>query len=232
MKYLQSFLLLLFPLCSIAQSSSSAVNAVIDYTNVQLSTNDALVNGRPFVQKKMNAAGSPFFHPEIEKIGTIFTKGEVFEQQTLRYNLETDDLILSTTLQNGVPFEIVLNDNIVDSFSIGQHFFISKQNIPAFKENKGYVERIYKGAFTFYRLQKVSFLSQFSEKYPNGKYTEPQVSYSVLLSGKEIGVSSLKDFAALFPNQKKKIIRFAKKEKIRFKKASLPELMRLMSFVK
>ncbi|MGK0364295.1 MAG: hypothetical protein ACI85O_001352 [Saprospiraceae bacterium] len=232
MKFLQSFLLLLFPVFLIAQNSVTAVNALIEYTNRQLKTDDALVNGRPFIQKNIKAAGTPFFQPKSIKqvTGTVFTKGENFTQQSLRYNLETDALILSKTLQNGIPVDVALNTNIVDSFSIAQHFFINKQSISGFKDEGGYAERIFQGKFTFYRLQKIRFLSQFSEKYPNGKYTEPQTGYYVFLSDNEFEISSLKDFASLFPLQKKEIMRFAKKEKIRFRKASLSQLTQLMNF--
>ena len=154
-----------------------------------------------------------------------------FEQQFLRYNLETDALILSTTLQNEIPFEIILNDNIVDSFSIGPHFFINKKNVSGLKDKEGYIECISRGDFVLYRLQKIYFLSQFSEKNPNGKYTDPQLSYFVLLSDKMLEVSSLKDFATLFPDKKKEIIRFAKKKKIRFRKASLTQLTQLIELL-
>ncbi len=230
MKYLQFCLLLLLPYYSLAQNSSSSINALITNANAHLGTNDNLVNGRPFIQKNLKAAGSPFFRPTLGKIGTVFTKLEKFEQQRLRYNLVQDALILSTTLPSGIPFEIVLNENIVDSFSIGQHFFINKKNITHFKSKEGYVERIFQGNFTFYRLQKVTFTSQFTEKNPYGKFTDTKVRYYISISGNLTEVSSLKDFAKLFPDQKKAIARFAKKEKIRFRKASLSQLTQLMNF--
>lgn len=230
MKFTQTFLLLLFPAFLIAQSSTPALESLLDYTKTQLKTNDALVNGKPFIQKNTKAAGSPFFRSESTLTGTIFTKGGNFKEQSLRYNLETDELILSKTLQNGVPVEIALNANIVDSFTIAEHFFINIQNLPVFKDEEGYTERIFQGKFTFYRLQKIRFSGQFTDKNPHGKYTQPQSSYYVFLSDNEFAVSSLKDFASLFPTQKKEIIRFAKKEKIHFRKASLSQLTQLLNY--
>lgn len=230
MNYLRLFWLLLLPVGLSAQSSTSSTNELVKYADAQIGTSDLLVNGKPFSRQNPNAAGSPFFLSETSVLGVISIKERQFPEQQLRYDIENDRLILSKTLQNGVPFEVSLYDNLVDTFQLSSHFFISKNVLTEFAERTGYAERIFQKKITLYRTVKVRFSNQISDKYPSGKYTKPSFSYFVFYKDDLKSVSNIKDFAQLFPEQEKEIRRFAKQEKIRLRNADFNELTRLLNF--
>lgn len=228
MKYIWFFIWL--PFFAWGQSASSSIPQLLNCTNELLGANDLLVNGSPFRRTHPRAKGFPFFKTDDLLPGTVYVGGQTFTDQKLRYNLDTDKLILHTNLKSGIPYDIELYDDLVDSFLLVDHVFISKKQLDNFPEDQGYLEQIYKGKLSFYQSQKVYFSEQFSERTPFGKFSEPQSKYFVYHKKEWNKVNSFKDFLKLFPDSAKEIKRFAKQEDIRFKKANHHQLILLLKY--
>lgn len=177
-----------------------------------------------------NKSSAPVVQEKEVFLGEVYIKGNHFSQEYLSYDLEINKLILYKKLKSGTQYDIALSNNIIDSFYLDKHLFISTKNLEGLSNQEGYLEKIFDGKFSFYQAQTIYFLTQFSEKTPYGKFSEPQKNYFVYYNNEWSKVSSFKDFLKLFPEAAKEIKRFAKKEKIRFKKANKNQFTRLLNF--
>ena len=123
---------LLFLSCSLAchpawtqevsgDSGASLMSCLEEYYG----TDDLLANGRLYRPTNTRAARHPYFITDEWQEGAVYVKGRYFDSLSLKYNLEIGRLILKQELKNGVSINVELTGVLVDSFRIGQHFFVN-----------------------------------------------------------------------------------------------------------
>jgi hypothetical protein len=92
------------------------------------------------------------------------------------------------------------------------------------------VQLIYSGKILFLATYSKSFLKDFSDKSPYGKYSEQQSVYSIYNNQVLTKIASKKALLDYFDPHKKEIKKYLKHNKFKFKKASPSEWYSVIQF--
>lgn len=223
-------LLLIFISYPLKGQTEIAIDELKSYSSNLYGTNDLLVNGWKYYPEHFNADGNPYFMDLDWAMGSVNTKGEVFNNVELLYNIQMDELILKQILKNGEPAFVMLNKDFIQSFTLGTHFFIPASKIKSNFPLSGFVEELYSGDFRFLIKHQKNFVSNYSANTPNGSISRQISNYYLLQAGSLQKISSKKALLKYFPESKKEIKSFLKKQKINFRKANSDQLKQLMDF--
>ena len=213
-----------------AQDATEKVVDLYKYAEQIYSTDDLLVNGQIYIPDRPKAMGNPYFGENRFTEGTVKIKGRQFNDVLLKYNLETQRLILLAAVEGGKYVAILLNSNLVDAFSIdGQEFINARHH---FKEAdfSGFISLVYEGSFTFSIEYEKFFDDKYSQQKPYGSYSGMFSNYFIFHNGHIENVTKKKALLHYFFPVKKKLKSFMHKNKIRYKKASLTQLNLLMRY--
>ena len=220
----------LFPFKSYLQTNSendkNLKNLKI-YTENIYRLNDLLVNGKLYRPLNANANGSPYFqNDKLWRKSKLFIRGTEFTDQNVLYDIENDELIANIINPDGFTKNIVLDQELIDSLWIEDHFFI---NITPFTvENiNGIYEQVYDGRFKALIKHHVTYKRVIDYNAPNGYYSDPETSLFILTEKRLIKISNKRSLLSYFETDKKEIGRFIRRNKINLKTASIIEYFNL-----
>lgn len=219
-------------LCSGIVSGQNAANLseLYNYSSKIYGTSDFLANGWKYYPEHFNATGNPYFINDLWTKGSVRTINQEFDNIELRYNIQMDELVISLTLDDGLPAFIMLNKDFIKSFTLNDHLFINAEKLQSSLQLNGYAELIYDGQIKFMIKHEKSFIKNYSANSPQGSFSG-QTSVKYLLSGGKLNkIQSKKALLNLFPEYQKQIKAFMKKNKIRFKKAGNADFAKLMKY--
>ncbi len=208
-------------------TSTSFIKCVEEYYG----TSNLLLNGRLYKKKHPRASGNPYFKFEDWTLGTIYINGVAYPNELLKFDLVQNEVVLKKILKNGISNQVILNENIVDSFSIEQHLFITNAIALDSNGKRGFTEKIYSSDFQFYRKQSKKFDGVFSDRQPHGNFTLPTAVFFMKKNGEVISISKRNDLLDQFDEHRYAIKKMMKKNKIKLKKASNLQLTQLMKFI-
>lgn len=194
-------------------------------------TNDLLVNGIDYIPLHPRADGHPYLESNKFHNGIVFIRGKVFANLDINYDLEQEQLILKYQKNDNKLVQIVLSQNIVDSFFIQNLIFVNSKFIPDIISKPQFVIQLYYGHHNFYKSIKKRFYPVYNSLNPNGKYEMPEVSYFIVSpDGKIIKVENKRQFIEYFSKHKTAVSDYFKQNKIKWKKMTNFQLNQLMKF--
>jgi len=233
-KRLLSFIFLLlfvFAYFHIQAQPKQVPSDLVEFAGEKYGTNDFLVNGWKYYPEHFNAKGSPNFLNLSWTDGFLSTSGgETFEGLALRYNLQMDEVVLRQTLSDGLPAFVMLNKDFISSFTIQSHTFIKANNLTPDMQIMGYVEVVYSGGISLYLKHQKEFVGNYNANTPEGSFSKQKTTKYILINNQLVRVQKKKALLALFPEHKKQIKKFMSSNKIRFKKATNPQLRKLLQY--
>ncbi len=216
---------LLLAFCGLSQTSTT----LLEKAELAYGVNDLLMNGRQYKEPHPTAKGDPFLLPKMID-GTVYIKGEIFEDVGLKYDIFSDDLLMRVTSKQAWFQYIVANEQLVDSFQIEDRKFLNAQFIDGSEKVGGYFEVLNNGKIKFYQKHFKTFNDVHDSKYPNGYFFTGFPSLFVLENGT---LTKLKNKGALlkyFKNEKGPLKQFMKSSSIKYKKATNEQLKSIAQF--
>jgi len=205
-------------------------NELLEYTNDLYGSDDMLINGRIYVPLHSLAEGHPYYQVIDWIRGDIHIKGHTFKEVQLKYDIELDEFILFIKDKKERKNYLVLNRNYIDSVYLGKYLFVNSLVLHQLNKNMGYVEMIYDKNFVFFVKHSKGFKKEFSESKPYGEYAEQKSVNYIFENSVLTKMPSKKSFIEYFPNQKKEIKKYMKRNKIKYKKANSGELFKLLEY--
>ncbi len=230
------FLLLLAIVFSIPENIHSQTDGFISKNRSLLDTivhiygkSELLVNGPLYFQSNRMAKGSPFLETEDFSIGTVYIAGNLYSYKKINYDISLQKLLLLIKTEKDERLVVELSDVMIDSFLIKNKLFInpSKYNLSS---DFPYLHLINHGTYGMLLGYSKDFINRYNENTPNGKFSKKKVSIFILYNDKLISVGSKKAFLALFPENKKDISVFLRKNKINLWKSTQEQLKHLMDY--
>ncbi len=109
--------------------SAVTVEELYKYSENLYGSDDILVNGRAYLPGHYNAKGNPYFISDSWIASTLFIDGRKYDNQKLLYNIEIEKVIMQTTINEKNKILLLLNTESIDSFYLGQHYFINAANL-------------------------------------------------------------------------------------------------------
>lgn len=204
---------------------------LVKYAQKQYGTSDMLVNGWKYYPDHFNAKGDPYFNELDWQTGSVESAYGNFHDLLLRYNIQMQELVLQKTLQDGETAFVMLNPEFISTFTIGVFYFIKADTENLHPDLSGYVEMIYRGEISYLAKHNKMFVANYSRNSPQGSISGQNTRYFLLIGQNLHKVKSKRTLLKIFPDHKKEIKRFMKKEKIRFKKAGNNDLYKLMNYL-
>ncbi len=195
-----------------------------------LGADDELINGVIYIQENLFASGHPFFLNSEWQEGSITVNSEKHDGLFLKYNINTDELILRAERKRGGTPVITLNNEFINIFYIGDKYFVNSMSFDVKGIQTDFVEQVYLGSFAFYVSYSKLFNNDYNNKTPYGSYAKTTVSYYLLQNDVITNIASKKALFKYFEPHKKDIKKFMKRNKIKYNKASSGQLRDLMHY--
>lgn len=208
------------------QPASQSVMALLDCVDNQYGSDDYLVNGEAYQSANPRANGFANFLSGDWIEGTVYVQGKTFKDASLKYDLAQDVLALKQTLKSGAPVQVVLNPNMVDSFQLADHLFLSSNTTEV-----GYGELIYQGRYQYLQKHRKRFVTDVSIGSPYGKYIAESTRFYIFTETGYQEIARKRDLLSFFENHKKEIKKYLRQENIKLQKASGEQLYQLFKYV-
>jgi len=210
--------------------SSEAFPSFSEYIGNLYGTNDIVVNGRSYIPGHFNAKGDPYFFSDKWTESTLVIDGKKYNKQEILYNIDIEKLILKSSQKRNEEVLLVLNTEFVDAFYLGKHHFVNgAKNFPDSKF-PGFVEKVYSGNFDIVIRYQKSFISNYTANTPNGFYSGTKSEIYIFKEGKLNKLPTKKALLEYFPDQKKEIKKFIRKNNIKYKQANTIQLNKLFTY--
>jgi len=210
-------------------STSISIDELVDFSETIYGNDDRLVCGQIYQQQHFRAKGHPYFYNDEWQNGRVFIKGNVFNNCQLKYNIESNQLILKAKLKNNNIRHILLNNEIIDSLYINNRLFINSSLLPILEANRFY-EKLHQGSFTAYLKHTIEYQKETSQSSLFGKYKK---AYYTLYFHNTNGfeeIPNLKYFLNYFDEDQKEIKKFIRENHIRFQKLNNFQLSNLLKY--
>jgi len=218
-----------------AQTAKEAVNLELqsfyEVVSQIYATDPILVNGTVYLENLSEIKGHPYFLSEEWLGGDVFIRDRAFPNQKLKYNIETDDLILNTGISDSNFTTVRLNRMLVDSFNIDGHQFVHSRKFSANDSLDKYFESYDGRGFTFLQRYSKDRNGKYSDNSPGGSYNEMTTVNFILNDQKLVNISSKKEFYQFFEEDKKDIRKFLRTNQIKYRKANTGEIKLLISYI-
>lgn len=194
-------------------------------------TDPVLVNGTVYLENLGEIKGNPYFLSGGWIAGDIFVRERRYANQKMKYNIETDELILNTGHNDSLFTTIRLNRALVDSFNMGGHHFAHSRRFFPGDSLDRYFETIEGSGFTFLQTHRKELNKKYSAFAPGGNYSEPETQRFIFKNDKLFKINNKKEFYSFFDKEKKDIRKFLRTNQIKYRKANTSELKLLISYI-
>ena len=193
-------------------------------------SDDRLINGKFYNPKHFYAEGHPYFLSENWSDADIYVKGIIFNTIKTKYNIEDDAIIIQFVSFRKISKDILLHNTLIDSLKIGSQSFHNTSNFNQ-NDNIGFAEIVHKGKkITAYFKHKTKFKNEKSFRFPYGKYLKPTKKLFFYDGKNFVSIKSKKNLLDYFPNHKKELVIYKRKNKFRFKKLTNEQITNLIHF--
>ena len=208
---------------------------ILSFANTVYGPDDRLINGKYYKPKHFSAQGHPYFLSENWLKGTLFVKGIEYNNIPIKYNIEDDILIINVIFQNRVSKNILLHNSFVDSVEINSpamNITSTFHNTSNFSnENSiGYAEIVYKGRLSAYYKHTREFIDEINYYNKYGRYLNPKRKLFLFNVDNFQAITTKKGILNYFPAHKKEVKLFIRKNKIRFSKITVDQIVNLIRF--
>ncbi len=203
-----------------------AQNNVIQLYLDSVKENLHLYNGTEFTAAYRSSTGHPFFeYPEPQK-GTVFYDGTRYPGVSLSYDLNRDELIFVTPVNN---LNIKLISPKVDWFSLENHLFVYMQedsNSVDFRRT-GFYELAYDGIYSVLIKRKKSL---YESREDNSAKFVQAVSYYVKKDDTWYTIDSKRSLLAVCKDKKTEVSKYIQKENLDFKKDPVNTIIKAIEY--
>jgi hypothetical protein len=171
-----------------------------------------LLNGRIWRNQYSKSFGDQFFLTNAFLKGSVTYNGRIFDNLDLKYDIASDELILSIELY---PI-IIMNKEMVDSFSLSfenRKYHVVNAGTDSSGVLKGYINVIYEGSLTLF----VKYIKKIQPLAVDGRYDLfYQENQMYIKRGIEImPVIGKKKLLSLLQDKKKEVRNYIKSNRIK-----------------
>ncbi len=232
-RFFVSFLTLLvffsFPLKSQVESNETGTAGLIQFIEKIYGQDDLIFQGRFYQEPNPGADGNPYFADKKWLNADIFLKGRTFQDVLVRYNINSDEIIIQVNHQQYMRVPVSIPPNLIDSLRIEEHLFVNSIHINS-SQNHGYYEKIYEGNRLYFLHYSKHFSDNYTSMHPHGYYSKTYSNLFIVEGESWTKCSRKREFLQYFNSDKKNLKKLMRKHRISFKKASSVQYCQLCKF--
>ncbi|GAA4272169.1 hypothetical protein U6A24_11735 [Aquimarina gracilis] len=202
---------LLFPSLFFGQIDKEYKTSYVWFDNMIGREYTGLFNGKKYIDTDINkifANRHPFFLSDKVLLGTIIYKGQTYYDIPLKYNLETDNLLVSLKSKSSTAILELIKSNI-SHFEIEGFEFRSLKNIGNTKEiTRGFYQIVYENSdMTLYKKLKKNRKKRIEDLGGSKIYFEfiKEYTYILFYDSTYHVVKSKNDIIEIFPDTKQDV---------------------------
>lgn len=204
----------------------SAISNTINFYHSSEGDQSPLYNGISYIHYPFRfREGTPYFAIEKPDTGSVYYDGTFYNKLLLIYN-DLDDKLL--TDDNGYLLE--LNKKKITAFTSAGHHFIRIEKNSINDIRPGFYEVLYSGTATV--LKKT--MKKNNEDLSNGQNVQHYISsedHYYIQKDKIIYIAdNKKETGGIFPDKKKEILQYIKKNKLNFRKDKENALIQIATY--
>ncbi len=172
--------------------------------------------------------GNPYFGDDSMREGSVCYDHVVYENINLLFNEVFEQIIMDI---KDTVFRMTLNNEQVDSFSIGNHRFIHlRDSLNPSAPRNGYYEQLYRGKVLLLKKEKKTL--QEGEPSPDGvdKYVVTSVTYYLVQNGVYHIVDSKNELFDLLKANKSELKKFVRSNQLNIRKDKENALIKIASW--
>ena len=212
------------------KNTSEEIASFVKEIQRYYSPDDELINGSVYLLPDSKIKGNPYLYDEWEK-ADIFIHNKLYSGILMKYDLVSDNVILKVDVENGLKRLVSINRFQVDSFKVGNSFFINSRIIFSDSSDFAYYEKINNGKIMLLKRYDKVLLKKYSDITPYGNYSNVRVNTYLFDHNHLYNVNTKHMFLKYFKKENRtKIKSFIKEHKIKYKNASQQKLKELMDY--
>jgi len=232
--FIGSVLVILF-LCETCYSQTAdklgddPVDLILENAESVYKADDRLINGTYYTPKYPLAIGHPYFETDQWIKATLYIKSLTYPDVFVKLNIEDDLIIYKRQHRLGLVEEILLNNFLVDSLRIDEHLFINTSSIDI-HGTPGILEFLCKGKYDGYMKYLKYHKDELTHQVRYGRYMDVKRELYLFDGEKFIRVNDKHKLLELFPAHEKAIVKFMRRNKIKFKHADKVQFVTLLRY--
>ncbi|MBT3242605.1 MAG: hypothetical protein HN352_05610 [Bacteroidetes bacterium] len=216
--------------CSFAQANEEIISseAAHSFYNQLYKTDSRLVSGEYYQIPIMNTAtGHPFFIDQSWKTGTIVIDGIIFNELPLRYDISSNELILSTIDFTNSYLQIKLKKHNIEYFTLNDKLFkpFKKDTL---QTDPLFYEELVNGKISLLLL-KTKTLKISSGALSDYRYQTSQKKF-LSINNKLFSYKGKRSLYKLFPEFKEAIKTYSRQKKIRLRPKKMSGHIELINY--
>jgi hypothetical protein len=189
-----------------------------------------LYNGKKYFSEINPVQGHPFWRSPNGFVGDIYLNGKVFRNNQLKYNLITQQFVLSyyDSKSREEHHPIVLINALIDSIRTSDILFV-KNHFPEIPQD--FIREVHRGRISCFMALRKEIFEKVKGYDIRKAISEEKRDYYLFLSSKVHPFHSPSTFREAFPKQNQKVIKkYISANKVKFKEIDDSELKRLIVF--
>lgn len=193
-------------------------DSALSFYHTWLTPETHLFRGSEYVAyTQLLKSGYPYFGENSRRRGTVYYDGVLYKNVFLYYDLVTGQLVMNDTYN---VFKIALFNELVDSFSIEDHFFIHlRDSLNPTAPHNGYYEQLFNGHILLLKKEKKEILEDLNQGEHAIHYIEgADSSYYLKIGNTYHPVNNRRSLSNTLKNRKKDLKRFLRSQHLSMRK--------------
>jgi len=184
--------------------------------------NAILTNGKKYFPPERPVNGNPFWKKEDAYLAAVTVSGQTFANQQVKYELHLQQFVLYYSNYLGQQSQIILNNMLIDSVSMGNCLFIQNTS-PAI--TLPFVQLIRKGKLTCIIAWSKDLALNNTGQKAGFEYSKEHTRKYLNYKGKDHRFSSKSSFLKIFDSKERAPIRkYISSKHLKFKKMNDDDL--------
>jgi len=227
------FILLILPVAItslLAQEGESNSWALIkQLAEDQYGPDQDLLNGKKYYYTYRSAEGTPFFEVHGDMLSDIRIKGKEYQEQKLRFDIYNQLLILDFTDLSGASGSIILRDDWVEFFTLGQLLF---RKYPDKQGKLRFGQVVFEGEYSCIYFWEKEYIPELEDGKRYFSFSKEDRDAVIIHGGKTNTFKNKGSFLKCFPKEDRgKIKSFLRKENLKVHKVSDLKMEQLMQTI-
>lgn len=204
---------------------------LLEYTEQVYGPDDFIIQGRLYKIRNREANGNPFFMNDAWNLAVIFSYGRQYRGIPIRYDIETDEIVMRVTHGPGTTNFVSSEYAAIDSFMFDGHMFVNLRKINDSIGEEGYYEKIFHGKRWYLLKHEKQWVKNYNAINPHGAFSSQISTFSLINNNQLVSFSGRKSFLHYFNGQKKEIRNFMRQHHIHFRRAGKDDFIKLSRYV-
>lgn len=202
---------------------------ISEYAEEQYGPATTLINGEKYYYPYRMASGDPFLEHNENELASVRIQGKLYNDQVIQYDIYNQLVVLEFIGLTGALRSIILRTELLDQFTLGKKVF---RKYPAEDGSERFLQVLYEGKVSCYYFWKKRYTPDPKVGVYRYSFSEAIRQSFLTIHGEDYPFKGRRSFLQCLPGADRPTIKtYIQKNRIRIRKASDPEMHRLLEYI-